>query len=334
VYGLEKGKYLYLYGIVESRGNESFGNMGIGNSQVYTVQYEDVGAVVSDIPKDYEISVQEALTHEKVLRKVMETHAVIPVSFGAVAKNESEILNILKRARMMLKNILERIRDKVQVNVKISWGKGILADILKEDEEIRILSAELKQKNDDHALRIELGRRIKSALDKRGNTYLKEIHSVLGELSCAFKENKITDQDTIMNASFLINRKREQEFYKKIEELERKHHEKLKVLAVGPLPPYNFTQVDIKRMDFNMVEEARKALGLGQEISISEVRAAYNLQTQKHHPDLHPNDPVAQEKFKKIKNAHDMLTKYCEHYLCSLEKSKVEENILIVESGG
>jgi hypothetical protein len=329
---LKTGKY--LYGIIESRGKESFGNIGIGNSEVYTIQYQDVGAVVSDIPENYEISVQEALTHEKTLRKVMETHAIIPVGFGVIAKNELEIINILKRARMKLKNILERVRDKVQVNIKISWGKGILADILKENEEIRILSAEVKQKNNDPALKIELGRRIKSALDKKGNEYLKEIHSALGDLSCGFKENKITDQDTVMNASFLINKKREQEFYKKLDELERKHQGKLRVLAVGPLPPYNFTHVEIKKMDFNIVVEARKALGLGQEVSISEINAAYNRLAQKYHPDLHPNDPVAQEKFKKIKNAYDMLTKYCEHYLCSLEKSKVEGNILIMESGG
>lgn len=332
MYELENGKY--LYGIIESRDKENFGNIGIGNSEVYTIQYEDVGAVVSDIPENYKINIQEALTHEKTLRKVMETHAIIPVGFGVIAKNELEIINILKRARMKLKNILERISDKVQVNVKISWDKGILADILKENEEMRILSAEVKQKNSDQALKIELGRRIKSALDKRGNEYLKEIHGALGDLSCGFKENKITDQDTIMNASFLINKKLEHEFYNKLDELEGKYQGRLRLLAVGPLPPYNFTYVEIKKMNFNALEEARKSLGLGQEISISEINSAYNWLAQKYHPDLNPDDPLAEEKFKKIKNAHDVLTKYCEYYICSLEKSKVEETVLIMESGG
>ena len=327
---LNTGKY--LYGIIESGGKESFGNIGIGNSEVYTIQYRDVGAVVSDIPESYEISVQEALTHEKTLRKIMETHAIIPVVFGVVVRNELEIINILKHARMKFKSMLEKISGKVQVNVKISWDKSVLADILKENGEIRMLSAEVKQKINDQALKIELGRRIKLALDERRREYLKKIHGVLKEVSHGFKENKITDQDTVMNASFLVDKKQEYEFYNKLDELERESGGKLRFLAVGPLPPYNFTPIKIKKLDFDTLEEARKALGLNPETSMSEINAAFNRLARKCHPDFHPNEPFAEEKFKKIKNAYDVLTKYCEHYLCSLERSKVEETIVIVES--
>jgi len=325
---LKMGKY--LYGIIKSENKETFGNIGIGNSEVYTVQYNDVSAAVSDIPENYEVGIEEVKIHEKALRKIMETHTIIPMSFGIIAKDEAEIKNILKRARMKFKNTLEKIDNKLQINVKISWDKAILAAILNENEEIRILSGEAKEKA-DQSLRIELGRKVKSALDERKSEYMKNIQDALKGLSDGFEENKIIDQDTVMNASFLVNKKREQEFYDKLEELEKKYEKKLKFLGVGPLPPYNFIKIEIKRIDFNTMEEAKKALGLGREITISEINSAYDLLAQEYHPDLHPDDPFAEEKFKKIKNAHDMLTKYCEHYLCSLEKSKVEETILIEE---
>jgi len=322
----------YLYGIIETENKESFGKIGVGNSEVYTIQQKDIGAVVSDIPMGYKVEIEEAKTHEKALRKIMETHTIIPVGFGVMVKDEVAIKNILKRARMKFKNMLEKIDNKLQINIKISWDKVILADILGENEEIRTLAAEAK-KTDSQSLKIELGRKVKSALDERRNEYVKNIHSVLGGLSNGFKESKITDQDAIMNASFLVDKRREQEFYNKLDELEKKYEKKLKFLCVGPLPPYNFTEIEIKKMDFDTVEEARKTLGLGQKVSISEIKSAYDLLAREYHPDLHPDDYFAEEKFKKMKSAHDLLTKYCEHYLCSLQKSKVKETLLIEEKG-
>jgi len=322
----------YLYGIIKTENKESFGNIGVGNSEVYTVQQGDIGAVVSDIPTGYRIEIEEAKTHEKALRKIMETHTIIPVGFGVVTKDDMAIKSILKRARIKFKNMLEKIDNKLQINVKISWDKVVLADILSENEEIRMLAAEAK-KTASQVLKIELGRKVKSALDERRNECMKNIHSVLGGLSNGFKESRITDQDTVMNASFLVDKKREQEFYDKLEELEKKYEKKLKFLGVGPLPPYNFTEIEIRKMDFDTVKEARKTLGLGQEVSISEINSAYDMLAREYHPDLHPDDLFGEDKFKKIKSAHDLLTQYCEHYLCSLQKSKVEETLLIQEKG-
>jgi hypothetical protein len=324
----------YLYGIIETEKMESFGNIGVGNSEVYTLQHGGIGAVVSDIPANYKVEVEEAVTHEKTLRKIMDTRTIIPMGFGVIAKTETEIKDILKQGRMKFKNKLEKIDNRLQINVKISWDKSILTDILGENEEIRKLAAEAKKTNArGQSLKIELGRKVKSTLDQRKNEYLKNIDSVLGDLSSGFKENKITDQDTVMNASFLVGKEQEQKFYDKTNELEKEYEKKLTILVVGPLPPYNFTEIEIKKMDFKTIEDARKTLELSQEVSMSEINSAHDRLAQEYHPDLHPDDPFAEEKFKKIKNAHEVLTKYCEHYIFSLEKSKVEETLIIQEKG-
>jgi hypothetical protein len=328
---VETGRY--LYGIIETERRESFGNVGLGNSEVYTIQYEDIGAVVSDIPVDYKVEIEETMTHEKTLRKVMETHTVIPMGFGVIAGNESEIINILKRGRMKFKNTLEKIDNKLQINVKISWDNAILMDILKENEEIQVLSAKAKE-TANQSLKIELGKKVKSALDERKNEYMKDIHSILGDLSIGSKQNKMTNQDTLMNASFLVDKEKEHKFYDKLQELEKKYEKKIKYLCIGPLPPYNFTEIEIKKIDFKTVDDARKTLGLSQEVNLSEINSVYTQLARKYHPDLRPEDPLAEEKFKKIKNAHEVLTKYCEHFLCSLEKTKVVETIIIQENIG
>jgi len=320
----------YLYGIINSENKKSFGNIGVGNGEIYSVQFEDVGAVVSDVFENCKIGMEEVKTHDEALRKIMQPQAVIPMSFGIVAKDEEEIRNILKRARMKLKKTLEKVGNKLQINVKISWDKDVLASILNENVEIRKLTLKAKE-NADQSMRIELGRKVKSALDEKKKEYMTEITSVLKRLSCDSEENKIPDQDTLMNAAFLVEKNREHEFYDKLDEMEKKYSHKLKFLAVGPLPPYNFTKLSVKRIDFDNVEEARKTLGLSCEVSISEINSAYNRMVRRYHPDLNPDDSAAEEKFKKIKNAYDLLTKYCEHYLCSLRKTKVEETIMVEE---
>jgi hypothetical protein len=322
----------YVYGIVGSANEESFGCIGIDNSEVCVVRYEDIGTAVSDVPEGFKIEMEEAGVHEKALQKIMETHTVIPIGFGVVAKDETEIRNVLKRARKKFQHILKNIDHKVQINVKISWDKAILVSILEENEEIRTLSREIKESN-DQSLRIELGRKVKSALDRKKNEYMENIEIALKSLADGLNENKILDQDTLMNASFLVDKRREQEFKATLEELERKYKGKLGFRSISPLPPYNFINIEMKRIDFGAIEEAQRTLDLGREISISEVNSAYNLLARECHPDLHPDDPLAEEKFKKLKNAHELLIKYCEHYLCSLEKSKVEETLLIQEKG-
>ena len=322
----------YVYGIVGSANEESFGCIGIDNSEVCVVRYEDIGTAVSDVPESFKIDIEEAGVHEKALQKIMETHTVIPIGFGVVAKDETEIRNVLKRARKKFQHILKNIDHKVQINVKISWDKAILVSILEENEEIRTLSREIKE-NNDQSLRIELGRKVKSALDRKKNEYMENIEIALKSLADGLNENKILDQDTLMNASFLVDKRREQEFNARLEELERKYKGKLEFKSISPLPPYNFINIEMKRIDFKAIEEAQRILDLGQEISISEVNSAYNLLARECHPDLHPDDPLAEERFKKLKNAHELLIKYCEHYLCSLEKSKVEETLLIQEKG-
>ncbi len=101
----------YLYGIINSENKKSFGNIGVGNGEIYSVQFEDVCAVVSDVFENCKIGIEEVKIHDEALRKIMQPRAVIPMSFGIVAKDEEEIRNILKRARMKLKKTLEKIEN-------------------------------------------------------------------------------------------------------------------------------------------------------------------------------------------------------------------------------
>ncbi len=51
-----------------------------------------------------------------------------------------------------------------------------------------------------------------------------------------------------------------------------------------------------------------EVLGVGKNASEDEIRAAYKKLVKQYHPDLHPNDPAAAEKFKEINEANEVLS--------------------------
>jgi DnaJ-class molecular chaperone len=57
-----------------------------------------------------------------------------------------------------------------------------------------------------------------------------------------------------------------------------------------------------------MASDPYKILGLAKDATADQVRAAYRKLAKKHHPDVNPGDKRAEEKFKEISVAHDLLS--------------------------
>ena len=54
-------------------------------------------------------------------------------------------------------------------------------------------------------------------------------------------------------------------------------------------------------------EDPYEILGVSRDASADEVRRAYRGQTRKHHPDANPDDPQAEERFKGLTQAYEVL---------------------------
>ncbi len=59
-----------------------------------------------------------------------------------------------------------------------------------------------------------------------------------------------------------------------------------------------------------LLENAARILGVSVKSTIEEIKLAYRKLVKDTHPDLHPNDPQAEEKFKKINKAYEFLVEY------------------------
>ena len=59
--------------------------------------------------------------HHRVLRDLAEQRPVLPVVFGTVAGGEEELRGLLRRNHDALAGLLERLRGKVEMGLKVYW---------------------------------------------------------------------------------------------------------------------------------------------------------------------------------------------------------------------
>lgn len=242
------GKYVYC--IIETDEPLQFGMKGIGSepTEVHTVNYNGIAAVVSDTPIEvYDPTRENVLTHESVNELVMREHTVIPMSFGTVFKTREDIVELLRSAYDAFKDVLHKMRNKLEFGLKVLWDTDeILRQIETEDESLRRLKQEISSRaGSTYFARVQYGRLVDAALQERSEALVREIFDQLRGVSVASRANKPIGERMILNAAFLVTRDQEEAFDAQV----RKIGERMSDLTfryTGPWPPYNFVNIRLK----------------------------------------------------------------------------------------
>lgn len=245
----EKGKYLYC--IIKEKKPKKFGIKGIEGEDVYIISEGKISAVVSDSEiKEYLITRENTLTHQKVIEEVMKEYDVLPISFGTVTENEKNIREkILKLKARELLNALEKIKGKVELNLKAAWldMSNIFREVLKENKEIQVAKKEASTISGigKTNLAMEVGKMVASALERKKEREAREILEPLKKIAEDFKENKAQLDQIIFNAAFLLSKGKEKEFDEEVSKLGEKYDGRIKFFYVGSLPPFNFVNINL-----------------------------------------------------------------------------------------
>src|SRR5438105_10323973 len=159
-----------------------FGKMGIGGQgeMVYTVNYQDIAAVVSNTSVYmFDPTRENALAHEHVIESVMKANTIIPMSFGTVFRTDDDIREVLKSIYPSLKDVLKQMANKLEFGLKVTWDRDrIVEELKRENEEIHRFQHELTRKHlqSTYFARMHLGRMIDKALSERAAEVVREIY--------------------------------------------------------------------------------------------------------------------------------------------------------------
>jgi hypothetical protein len=247
---VDSGRGKYVYCVIQSADTLKFGAAGIGDnsSEIHTIHYRDLAAVVSDVPLGILDSTREnVLAHERVNEIVMRDHTVIPMSFGTIFKTKDDIVQLLRSAYDAFGDVLQKMRDKMEFGLKVLWDRdSVVKDIEDEDEGIHRLKNEIAlQKGSTYFARMQYGRAIDAALQARSERYGSDILDRLRDVAVASRINKPIGDKMIMNAAFLVSRDQETAFDTRVKSIAAEH-DKLTFKYTGPWPPYNFVNIRLK----------------------------------------------------------------------------------------
>lgn len=247
------GDEKYIYCLIKCEGEREFAVNGIGGDGrwVYTINYSDLAAVVSELPgAKHELTPQNLKTHQLVVEEVMKEYDVLPVGFGCIAKNDAQIRDKILKAKFdHLHKLFQQMGNKIELVLKASWvNEHAVTEIASSSPQISRLRQKIANKSPGTAReeQIELGKLVMAALNKRRQKETKEILAPLQALAVDKQLNKISSTNMLFNASFLVEKSKEAEFDAQVNRLGEKYEGKIQFTYIGPLPPYDFVDIAVR----------------------------------------------------------------------------------------
>lgn len=253
-----KEKGIYLYCVADAGESASLGEIGIERSEVYTIGYGDICAVVHACPAepyksdDQEVVKAWVLTHQKVLDAAWEKWGtILPLGFDTIIRAEAgsdaeqNTRNWLKEDYESLKKKMEKVRGKAEYGVQVFWDPKVIAQNLTETSpEIKRLDEEIRSKSRGLAYmyRQRLENLLKKEMEVKADQCFKDFYGRIKNHvdDIRVEKTKKAEQGSqmIMNLSCLVYVNKYKELGEELDEINKM--EGFTVRFTGPWPPYSF----------------------------------------------------------------------------------------------
>lgn len=241
----------YVYCIMDCEENSppmQLGNTGIGENPVYTIGHKDICAVVSTIPfKEMESSMNDIVAHQRVVEAARERGTVLPVRFGVILKNEEGVKKLLASSYKDYSKKISTLHGKDEIGIKVLIDKSSLKKIQESAEEqsaeIKKIKAEMSsaKPGTTYFLKLRLQDAVKNETLRRIDQLVGEINRTLTSAAEDSRTLKNDVSEIILNAAYLVDRSRTQDFDAKLKDLRNKYESSgLTLHRSGPWAPYSF----------------------------------------------------------------------------------------------
>ncbi len=316
----------YLYGIMAGEHRFSLGCVGLpdGSAPVCGLPGGGLTAVVGEYrgPTLAQLPRHELLRylsiHQRVIERAMEQGPLLPARLGTILTCRREVHSCLRRWNSSLEAALQQMGGAIEIELAATWDlPSVFAEIGREPE-IATLATGLAglSPEESAAHRTYVGRLVKESLDRRRNDCRQQTVAALAPWAIDVQPHILTADEFVLNVAFLLRRSALDSFYDEVHRLDAANEGKLSFRCLGPLPPYSFASVEILRPDAAEVGRSRRLLALDERFSEEELTAAYRRQAALAHPDRHPADPEAPQRFATLVAAYARLVSYCRGQAC------------------
>jgi Gas vesicle synthesis protein GvpL/GvpF len=216
---------------------------GVGERKppVRVVRQDGLTAVVSDAPERLRAKRRDVEAHERVLEALFAAGTVLPMRFGTVAADDEAVKAELASHAKPYRELLSRLKGKVEVNVKAVHREGpVLRELLLGSQELRTHSEALRASGGgSHQDKVALGEKLSAALEDRRSQDAEQVVAELRRHASAVQLGPPVD-GCFVNVSFLLGTTGREDFEAALSRLRQELSELAEIRVYGPLPPYSF----------------------------------------------------------------------------------------------
>jgi gas vesicle protein GvpL/GvpF len=212
------------------------------------IAHGEIAALVSDAGGRELVASQVLRRHWRVLEDVGVSTTVLPVRFGTVMESERAVVDdFLAPRRERLAATLAELADKVQLSVKgVYQEEALMRGVVERSPNVAQLRERVRTLPEAAAYydRIELGRLVAAEVERERERDAALVVGRLEPLAVAVSRETQATPESAVNASFLVERTRVDEFSAAVAELGRELEGRISMRYVGPLPPFSFAGED------------------------------------------------------------------------------------------
>ena len=254
----------YVYGITAGGKEVTLGPIGIDGSEVYSVSYEDLSAIIHCCnTKPYQSTDDETIkrwvkTHQSVLDAAKEQfNIIIPLGFDTILKPGNDGTSTDQVVRDWLKNesdhfraVINQIEGKDEYGIQISYTPSMITKYVPEPSEETIrLKNEIAKKSPgiSYIYKQKLEKTIKADMARLADSWFKDFYNRIQKYSVDITVEKTRKLDKgkmmLLNLSCLVAKGKVDSLGEELEKIN--NMEGFFVHFSGPWLPYSFVNKPI-----------------------------------------------------------------------------------------
>lgn len=239
----ETGMGKMFYGVVLTDRECDLGRIGLNNQRVHSVNYRDIGALVSDHPRVDRIKMlrKNLAPFHLVNRKASEHFATIPARFGQIARDAGEVTIAMQRNYDRIRRELDKLDGKVEMGIRAWWNVDNLFEyFIEKDASLKTRKNQLKARRSLSRMeQIEFGGFFHERMDRARRELTGNIFACLPPVAES-RTDDVTEDSMITNATLLIDKKLLKQLEAAVDSFGESMSDEFKLKLDGPWPPFSF----------------------------------------------------------------------------------------------
>jgi hypothetical protein len=219
---------------------------------------------------------------------------LIPLRFGMVVDDQAEARQFLRNAALHLDALMDRLQGKCEVVIQVAV-------------DVQAAVAELAPRV-DMSDKVAAGKAFFELAQEQREVISKALSAGLVAHVVEHREAGVPDGLTLLINTYLVEKAGIESFAAALGRVAEQCADFIVFNYSGPFPPYGFSAIEINKGNFELINEARNLLGLGERCTRDDLVARYRKLSFERHPDRHGGDD---KEMQRLNNAYRIVTAYC-----------------------